>query len=107
MGELYISSRRRLIPRNVLEFFIHKSTALVLTLCSVASSVALIIVSIFRTHPKEPSHKQPLDDGFYASFSQAILSLVLYILPLFHRYGAEPCIFVMSLGFGPVPWLVC
>lgn len=46
-----------------------------LALCSVTTSIAFIIVSIFLTQPKGSSHEQPLDGNFYALLSQAILSL--------------------------------
>ena len=73
---LYTSSNRHLVPRNILEFLIHKSTALVLILVSVAASVGLIVISAFKT--------QPLDSNFYSSCSQAVLSIIsvyLTILP--------------------------
>lgn len=80
MSRLRIYPGGQLVPRNVGEFVIHKSTTLILTLVSIAMSVSLIVVSIFQTQLSNSTDKRLLDSSFYATFSQAVLSLLTIYL---------------------------
>jgi hypothetical protein len=79
----YVSSNGRHSSRNkTLDFLIHRSTVLCLTLCLVSLSMALITVSII--HAQADVSQVSLDSNFYSTFSQAMLSLLtiyLTILP--------------------------
>jgi hypothetical protein len=69
---------------KLLDFLIHKSTVLCLTLCVVGTSAALIAVAIIHAQTEVIQQKTPLDSNFYSMFSQAMLSLLtiyLTILP--------------------------
>jgi hypothetical protein len=81
----FIKSNGAHRTRNkLLDFLIHRSTVLCLTLCVVGTSVAFIAVSIIYAQTEVVQQKSPLDSNFYSMFSQAMLSLLtvyLTILP--------------------------
>jgi hypothetical protein len=77
-------ARSRHSRTKFLNFIIHKSTVLCLTLLLSGTSVALIAVSALHAQTEASQDKPPLDSNFYSTFSQAMLSLLtiyLTVLP--------------------------